>query len=45
MIRQSRVDYAGLMLGSFIATLRAAVIFFSFQRQDVAGLLGGAIKG
>jgi lactose/L-arabinose transport system permease protein len=45
LIGQSRVDYAGLMLGSFIATLPVIVIFLAFQRQFIAGLLGGAVKG
>ena len=45
LIGQSKVDYAGLMLGSFIATLPMIVVFLIFQRQFIAGLLGGAVKG
>lgn len=45
MIGLSRVDYSGLMLGSFIATLPIMIVFFVFQRQFIAGLLGGAVKG
>jgi lactose/L-arabinose transport system permease protein len=45
LIGQSRVDYAGLMLGSFVATLPIIVVFLLFQRQFIAGLLGGAVKG
>ncbi|KJS60125.1 carbohydrate ABC transporter permease [Streptomyces rubellomurinus] len=41
----SHVDYSGLMLGSFLATLPLMVLFLLFQRQFVAGLLGGALKG
>lgn len=45
MIGLSRVDYSGLMLGSLIATLPLLVLFLVFQRQFIAGLLGGAVKG
>ncbi|MFD4941856.1 carbohydrate ABC transporter permease [Streptomyces sp. NPDC058239] len=41
----SHVDYSGLMLGSLIATLPLMALFLLFQRQFVAGLLGGAVKG
>ncbi|MFE4518776.1 carbohydrate ABC transporter permease [Kitasatospora sp. NPDC056783] len=41
----THVDYSGLMLGSFLATLPLMVLFLLFQRQFVAGLLGGALKG
>lgn len=41
----SHVDYSGLMLGSLLATLPLMVLFLLFQRQFVAGLLGGALKG
>ncbi|MFG3256863.1 carbohydrate ABC transporter permease [Streptomyces sp. NPDC048172] len=41
----SRVDYSGLMLGSLLATLPLMIVFLLFQRQFVAGLLGGALKG
>ncbi|AUG75155.1 lactose/L-arabinose transport system permease protein [Kitasatospora sp. MMS16-BH015] len=41
----SRVDYSGLMLGSLLATLPLILLFAFFQRQFVAGLLGGAVKG
>ncbi|MEU2132757.1 carbohydrate ABC transporter permease [Streptomyces sp. NPDC018352] len=41
----SRVDYSGLMLGSLLATLPLMLLFLLFQRQFVAGLLGGAVKG
>ncbi|MGW5647660.1 carbohydrate ABC transporter permease [Saccharopolyspora sp. NPDC003752] len=44
MIGLTRVDYAGLMLGSFLATLPLVVVFVAFQRQFVSGLLGGAVK-
>jgi lactose/L-arabinose transport system permease protein len=45
LIGQSHVDYAGLMLGSSIATLPILIVFLVFQRQFIAGLLGGAVKG
>jgi lactose/L-arabinose transport system permease protein len=45
MIGLSRVDYSGLMMGSLIATIPVMLVFLVFQRQFVAGLLGGAIKG
>ncbi|WP_240645720.1 carbohydrate ABC transporter permease [Georgenia sp. SYP-B2076] len=45
MIGATRVDYSGLMLGSLLATLPVLVVFLLFQRQFVAGLLGGAVKG
>lgn len=41
----THVDYSGLMLGSLLATLPLMVLFLLFQRQFVAGLLGGALKG
>jgi lactose/L-arabinose transport system permease protein len=41
----THVDYSGLMLGSFLATLPIMIVFFVFQKQFVAGLLGGAVKG
>ncbi|WEG08130.1 carbohydrate ABC transporter permease [Microbacterium horticulturae] len=45
MIGLSRVDYSGLMLGSLLATLPLFLLFLVFQKQFVAGLLGGAVKG
>ncbi|WP_217178808.1 carbohydrate ABC transporter permease [Streptomyces sp. AC495_CC817] len=45
MIGMSRVDYSGLMLGSLLATLPLLLLFLVFQKQFVAGLLGGAVKG
>ncbi|WP_327091238.1 carbohydrate ABC transporter permease [Nonomuraea sp. NBC_01738] len=45
LIGVSHVDYAGLMLGAFLATLPLMLVFLLFQRQFVAGLLGGAVKG
>ncbi|MBO2450838.1 carbohydrate ABC transporter permease [Actinomadura barringtoniae] len=45
MIGLTKVDYSGLMLGSFLATLPIMIVFFAFQRQFIAGLLGGAVKG
>ena len=45
MVGLSRVDYSGLMLGSLLATLPMLLIFVIFQKQFVAGLLGGAVKG
>ncbi|MDQ0614300.1 lactose/L-arabinose transport system permease protein [Microbacterium sp. W4I4] len=45
MIGLSRVDYSGLMLGSLLATLPLLILFLIFQKQFVAGLLGGAVKG
>ncbi|MDJ0333612.1 carbohydrate ABC transporter permease [Salinibacterium sp. G-O1] len=45
MIGLSRVDYSGLMLGSLLATLPLLILFLIFQRQFIAGLLGGAVKG
>lgn len=45
MIGQTEVDYSGLMLGSFVATLPIMLVFFVFQKQFVSGLLGGSVKG
>lgn len=45
MIGLTRVDYSGLMLGSLLATLPLMLLFLVFQKQFVAGLLGGAVKG
>lgn len=45
MVGLSRVDYSGLMLGSLLTTIPMLVIFLIFQKQFVAGLLGGAVKG
>ncbi|MEO7146437.1 MAG: carbohydrate ABC transporter permease [Terrimesophilobacter sp.] len=45
MIGLSRVDYSGLMLGSLLATIPLMILFLIFQRQFIAGLLGGAVKG
>lgn len=45
MIGMSRVDYSGLMLGSLLATIPLMLLFLIFQKQFVAGLLGGAVKG
>ncbi|GAA3088975.1 carbohydrate ABC transporter permease [Streptosporangium carneum] len=45
LIGLSHVDYAGLMLGAFLATLPLTLVFLLFQRQFVSGLLGGALKG
>jgi len=45
MIGLTRVDYSGLMLGSLLATLPLLVVFLLFQKQFIAGLLGGAVKG
>ena len=41
----TRVDYSGMMLGSLLATLPLMILFLIFQKQFVAGLLGGAVKG
>lgn len=45
MIGLSHVDYSGLMMGSLLTTIPMLVVFVAFQRQFVAGLLGGAVKG
>lgn len=45
MVGLSRVDYSGLMLGSLLATLPLLVVFLLFQKQFIAGLMGGAVKG
>ncbi len=45
MIGLTRVDYSGLMLGSMLATLPLLLVFLFFQKQFIAGLLGGAVKG
>ncbi len=45
MIGLSHVDYSGLMMGSLLTTIPMLAIFLAFQRQFVAGLLGGAVKG
>lgn len=45
MVGLTRVDYSGLMLGSLLSTLPMLAIFLIFQKQFVAGLLGGAVKG
>lgn len=44
MVGLTHVDYSGLMLGSFVATLPLMVLFFAFQKHLVSGLLGGALK-
>lgn len=44
MVGLTHVDYSGLMLGSFIATLPLMLVFLVFQKQFVSGLLGGALK-
>ncbi len=45
MIGMTRIDYSGLMLGSLLATLPLMLLFLIFQKQFVAGLMGGAVKG
>lgn len=45
LVGGTHVDYSGLILGSFLATLPLMLIFFVFQKQFVSGLLGGAVKG
>lgn len=45
MIGLTHVDYSGLMLGSLLATLPLLLVFLFFQKQFIAGLLGGAVKG
>ena len=45
MIGLSHVDYSGLMMGSLLTTIPMLIIFVAFQKQFVAGLLGGAVKG
>ncbi|GAA1965809.1 carbohydrate ABC transporter permease [Catenulispora subtropica] len=45
LVGGTHVDYSGLILGSFLATLPLMAIFFIFQKQFVSGLLGGAVKG
>ena len=45
MVGLSRIDYSGLMLGSLLATAPILILFAIFQKQFIAGLLGGAIKG
>lgn len=45
MIGLSHVDYSGLMMGSLLTTIPMLVVFLMFQRQFIAGLLGGAVKG
>lgn len=45
LVGGTHVDYSGLVLGSLLATLPLMLIFFVFQKQFVAGLLGGAVKG
>ena len=44
MIGLSHVDYAGIMLGAFVSTLPLLALFTVFQKQLVAGLVGGAVK-
>lgn len=39
-----RKDYGVVMLAAAIATIPIMIIFFIFQRQFVAGVMGGAIK-
>lgn len=45
MIGLSHVDYSGLMMGSLLTTIPMLMVFLLFQRQFIAGLLGGAVKG
>lgn len=37
-------DYAVILLATAIATLPILVIFMVFQKQFVAGVMGGAVK-
>ncbi|HML37916.1 MAG TPA: carbohydrate ABC transporter permease, partial [Bacillota bacterium] len=37
-------DYGMMMLGASIATIPVIVMFLSFQKQFISGLMGGAIK-
>lgn len=45
MVGLTRVDYSGLMMGSLLTTIPMLLVFLIFQKQFVAGLLGGAVKG
>jgi len=44
LVGQTHVDYSGLMLGSFVATVPIMIVFLRFQREFISGLLGGAVK-
>ncbi len=44
LVGQTHVDYSGLMLGSFLATVPIMIVFLRFQREFISGLLGGAVK-
>lgn len=39
-----RKDYGAMMLGSTIATLPIMITFLIFQKQFIAGILGGSVK-
>ncbi|MEG1686450.1 MAG: carbohydrate ABC transporter permease [Angelakisella sp.] len=41
---QWRKDYGVIMLGASITTLPIMAIFLIFQKQFIAGVMGGAIK-
>ena len=37
-------DYAVILLATAVATLPILIIFLVFQKQFVAGVMGGAVK-
>jgi len=45
LIGLSRIDYGQVMMGTLLSTLPILVLFLFLQRQFVAGLLGGSVKG
>jgi lactose/L-arabinose transport system permease protein len=45
LIGLQRIDYGQLMMGTFLSVLPIIVFFLVLQRQFIAGILGGAVKG
>lgn len=45
LIGLQRVDYGQLMMGTTLSTLPIIIFFLALQRQFIAGILGGAVKG
>ena len=45
MVGVYREDYGALMAGTLLSVLPVAVLFFALQKEFVAGLMSGALKG
>ncbi|TCP29614.1 carbohydrate ABC transporter membrane protein 2 (CUT1 family) [Scopulibacillus darangshiensis] len=44
LIGLARIDYGQVMLGATISTVPVIVFFLIFQKQFIAGILGGSVK-